>query len=153
MAVQGGITVTIHGLDNLRGKLKSSRADGPAARFLDRGAIFIQGAARRHVKVDTGRTRNSISVESPSTRTRRIGPNTDWAEHLETGTRPHWPPPGALAGWAQRHGVAEYAIRRKIGLYGTKAQPYMTPAAEESVPFIRSLIPILAAELESAFAQ
>lgn len=148
----GSITVRIHGLNELRGKLKSSQADGPAARFLDRGSIFIQGAARRHAPVDRGQLRNSINVEQTSKRLRRIGPSVEHGEWVETGTRPHWPPPGALAGWAQRHGVEEYAIRRKIGLFGTKAQPYMEPAAEEGVPFIRSLIPILAAELESAFA-
>lgn len=151
MATSGAITVKIHGDKELIQKLKEDRASGPVNRFLDRAAFFVQGQARRHAPVDRGRLRNSIGTESPNDRMRRIGPNTFYAEWVETGTRPHWPPPGALAGWASRHGMSEYAIRRKIGLYGTKAQPYMQPAADDAIPFIPTLIPVLAAEIESAF--
>ncbi len=152
MATQGGITVRVEGLDNLRRKLHGSRADGPVGRFLDRGAAIVQRGGREHAPVDQGRLRNSIGVESPSHRSRRIGPNVEYGEWVETGTRPHWPPPGALAGWAARHGVDEYAVRRKIGLYGTKAQPYMQPAADEAEGSIRTLVPVLASEIESAFS-
>lgn len=151
MATQGGITVRIEGLDDLRKKLNGSRADVPVGRFLDRGALIIQGKGREKAPVDSGRLRNSIGVESPTLRSRRIGPSVDYGEWVETGTRPHWPPPGALANWAARHGMDEYAIRRKIGLYGTKAQPYMQPAADESESAIAALVPVLAAEIESAF--
>lgn len=151
MATEGGINVRIEGLDELRKKLNGSRADVPVGRFLDRGAILIQGKARKKAPVDTGRLRNSIGVESPTLRSRRIGPNVFYGEWVETGTRPHWPPPGALATWAARHGMEEYAIRRKIGLFGTEAQPYMQPAADESEGEIANLVPVLAAEIESAF--
>jgi HK97 gp10 family phage protein len=153
MATSGGITVKIHGLEPLKRKLHSARADAPVQRFLDRGSIFTQSRARENAPVDRGRLRNSIGIEKPTVRSRRIGPNVNYAEWVETGTRPHWPPPGALAGWARRHGVSEYAVRRKIGLYGTKAQPYMRPAAEAAEPFMRSLVPILAAEIEVAYAR
>lgn len=151
MATQGGITVRIEGLDDLRKKLNGSRADVPVGRFLDRGAFIIQGKGREKAPVDSGRLRNSIGVESPTLRSRRIGPSVDYGEWVETGTRPHWPPPGALATWAARHGMDEYAVRRKIGLSGTKAQPYMQPAADESESAIAALVPVLAAEIESAF--
>lgn len=151
MATAGAITVTIHGLDQLRGKLNSSRSDIPVRRFLDRGAIGIQGEGRRRAPVDTGRLRNSISVESPTNRMRRIGPNVEYGPYVEFGTRPHYPPKGALSGWAQRHGMTDQQARQSIGRKGTKAQPYMAPAAEGSVPLIRSLVPVLAAEIESAF--
>ena len=148
---QGSITVTIHGLDELRGKLVGSRADAPVGRFLDRGATYLQGQGRKHAPVDRGRLRNSIGTESPTLRTRRIGPSVDYGEYVETGTRPHWPPPGALAGWAKRHGMSEYAVRRKISIAGTKAQPYMQPAADETEPYLETLVPVLAAEIESAY--
>lgn len=151
MATSGGITVRIEGLDALQRKLVGSRADAPVKRFLDRGALVIQSGARKKAPVDTGRLRNSIGVEVPSMRERRIGPNVDYGEWVETGTRPHWPPPGALATWARRHGMSEYAVRRKIGLYGTKAQPFMQPAADEAEAPITALVSVLAAELESAY--
>lgn len=152
MAVSSGsVTVTVHGLEDLRRKLRDKRADAPVARYLDRAAIKVQGDARKKAPVDEGTLRNSIGTESPSNRKRRIGPSVEYGEYVETGTRPHWPPPGALAGWARRHGMSEYAIRRKIGLYGTKKQPYMQPAAEDAIPFLQRQIPVLAAEIESAF--
>lgn len=147
----GGITVTIRGLDDLRRKLGSGRIEGPVNRFLDRGAIFVQGEARRHAPTDTGRLRNSIGIQSPSNRARRIGPNTSYARFVEEGTRPHWPPPGALAGWAGRHGLTDYQARRAIAMHGTKAQPYMQPAAEAAEGQIRSFVPLLAAEIEAAY--
>lgn len=153
MATSGGITVQIHGLDALRGKLHSSRADVPIGRFLDRGVIYTQSQARAKAAVDTGRLRNSIATESPSLRLRRIGPNTNYAEFVEFGTRAHWPPPGAMSGWARRHGMTDYAARRAIARKGTKARPFMGPAAEAAQPFMRSLVPILAAEIESAFSR
>lgn len=151
MATQGGVTIRVEGLDALRRKLHGSRADVPVGRFLDRGAIYIQGQARKEAPVDTGRLRNSIGTESPSTRSRSIGPNVEYGEYVETGTRPHWAPPGALAGWAARHGMTEYEARRSIAMTGTKAQPYMQPAADDAETYLPTLVPVLAAELESAF--
>ena len=151
MAAGGGITVRIDGLDNLQRKLVGARADAPVKRFLDRGAIYIQGEARRNAAVDTGRLRNSIGTESPSMRTRRIGPNVEYGEYVEFGTRPHWPPPGALGGWAQRHGMSDYQARRSVGMKGTRAQPFMQPAADSAQTALVPLVSALAAEIESAY--
>lgn len=151
MAISGGITIRVEGLDELRAKLDGSRVDGPVARFLDRGAIIIQGKARTKAPVDTGRLRNSIGVESPTSRSRRVGPSVFYGEWVETGTRPHWPPVGALDGWARRHGMTDYQARRSIAMSGTKPQPYMQPAAEEAQAVLPGLVSVLAAEIESAF--
>lgn len=153
MATGSGITIHIEGLDKLRGKLNDRRADVPVRRFLDRGAIYMQTRARAKVSVDTGRTRNSIAVSSPTDRMRHIGPNVFWGPFIEFGTRPHWPPVGALAGWAHRHGTSDYAVRRKIGMFGTKPKPFLAPAAEETEGFIRTIVPVLAGEIESAYAK
>ena len=149
------IVVKIEGLEQLRAKLTSSRVDGPVNRFLDRGAIFIQGAARRHAPVDQGRLRNSIGVETSGRRERRIGPNAEHGPFVEMGTRPHFPPPAALEGWARRHGFGPgggFLVAKKIAATGTKAQPYMRPAAEEGEAFIRPQVAVLAAEVEAAYA-
>ena len=148
---QGGITVRIEGLDALQRKLHGSRADAPVGRFLDRGALIVQRGAREKAPVDTGRLRNSIGVERSSMRSRRIGPNVAYGEYVEFGTRPHWPPPGAMSGWARRHGISDYQARRAVAMHGTKAQPFMQPAADDAEDGIRQLVSVLAAEIESAF--
>ena len=152
MATQ--ITVHVEGLDAAIAKLTPQRANGPIGRFLDRGAIYIQSRAKENAPVDTGRLRGSIGVESPSDRQRVIGGNTDYAEYVETGTRPHFPPPSALAGWAARHGGGDpRALAFHIAKAGTKAHPYMKPAAESGESFVKSLIPTLAAELEAVYGE
>lgn len=149
------IVIRIEGLDEAVAKLTPQRANGPIGRFLDRGAIYIQSRARENAPVDTGRLRNSIGVESPSDRMRIIGANTDYAEYVETGTGAHFPPPAALEGWAKRHGFGDgggFLVARAISRSGTKAQPYMKPAAEAGETFIKTLIPTLAAEIEAAYS-
>ena len=148
------ITIHIEGLEVAVAKLTPQRANGPIGRFLDRGAIYIQSRARENAPVDTGRLRGSIGVESPSDRQRVIGANTDYAEYVETGTRPHFPPPSALAGWVSRHGGGDpYALALHISKVGTVAHPYMKPAAESGESFVKSLIPTLAAELEAVYGE
>ena len=56
---------------------------------------------------------------------------------VEFGTRPHWPPRGALQPWARRHGfpsgaVGDFLVRRKIAREGTDPQPFMEPAVQDS---------------------
>lgn len=151
ISASGGAIVKLHGDKELYQKLKSNRANGPVARFLDRASIFMQGQARKKAVVDTGRMRNSIGVEKPSDRLRRIGPNVDYAEHVEFGTSAHYPPLNSLWGWSKRHGVDPWALQQSIGMWGTPAQPFMQPAADETEGFMVTLVPVLAAEIESAF--
>lgn len=143
--------IGIDGLDKAIAKLTPERANGPIGRFLDRGAIYIQSRARENAPVDRNTLRNSIGVKPVSPRMREIGPNMEYARYVEEGTRPHWPPPGALAGWAKRHGMEEDTIRYIIGMYGTKPHPYMKPAAEDSEGFVKGLLPVLASELEQEY--
>ena len=149
----GAIIVRIDGLDELRAKLTGKRAEPAVTRFLDRGAIFIQGRARVHAPVDTGALRNSIAVETTGKHERSIGTNKEYGIYVEKGTRPHWPPVDAVAPWAKRHGLEPFLVARAISRKGTKAQPYMQPAATEGEAFVKQLVPVLAAEIESAYAQ
>lgn len=145
------INVKLIGDDDLKRKLVSSRADKPVGRFLGRAAFTVQGAARKKAPVDTGRLRNSIGTESPTNRMRRVGPNVDYGAHVEYGTRPHWPPPGVMAKWAKKHGMTEKAARFAISRSGTRKQPYMQPAVDESEAKIAALVSVLSAEIESAY--
>ena len=154
MATQ--ITIRVEGLEEAVAKLTPQRADGPIGRFLDRGAIYIQSRAREKAPVDTERLRGSIGIEEPSNRMRHIGANTDYAEYVEKGTGAHFPPPSALQGWAARHGFGAdggFLVARAISRSGTKAQPYMRPAAEAGESFVKTLVPTLAAELEAEYAR
>jgi hypothetical protein len=51
-----------------------------------------------------------------------------YAGPVQTGSRPHWPPPGALAGWAARHGIPEFLAARAIAQHGVKPNPFVTRA-------------------------
>ena len=66
-----------------------------------------------------------------------------YAGWVDQGTRPHWPPPGALAGWASRHGIPEFLVQRAIARHGTKPTYYMAEglrrAAKQLSPGLRKL--------------
>lgn len=101
-------------------------------------AFRLQALARRLVRVDTNVTRSSILTElMQKGLTAVVGSAQKAALWLEMGTRPHWPPRGALAGWAKRHGMpasADFLIRRAIAKKGTKARPFLVPAFKEIGP-------------------
>ncbi|MCG3176909.1 MAG: hypothetical protein MOGMAGMI_01873 [Candidatus Omnitrophica bacterium] len=140
------VVVRIDGLEQLRAKLRSERADPPMQRFLDRGAIFIQGQARTLAPVDTNRLRGSIAVETTGRLERSIGTNVTYAPYVELGSRPHFVPAKYIGRWAEKHGFGNTGI-----FVSGKAQPYLKPAAEAGEGFIRQLVPILAAEIEAAY--
>lgn len=148
----GMIIVRIDGLDELRAKLTSTRAEPPVQRFLDRAAIFIQGQARIHAPVDTNVLRGSVTVETTGKHERSIGTNKDYGPYVEFGTRPHFPPVAAITPWAKRHRLEPFAVARAIGMRGTKAQPFMRPAAVAGEAMVKTLVPILAAEIEAAYS-
>lgn len=141
----GGVNVRVTGIDTLRRKL-GDRADAPINRFLDRGAFFIQSAARVEAPVDTGRLRNSIAVDAPDNRSRLIGTNVTYAPFQEFGTRPHFVPRQHIGTWARRHGFGDTGI-----MVSGKAQPFMKPAADQAESAIRSMVPLLAAEIEALY--
>lgn len=54
--------------------------------ILEIAARNIELKAKDRVPVDTGATKNSISVTKPRAFQRRVGPTTHYAPHLEFGT-------------------------------------------------------------------
>ena len=91
---------------------------------------------------DTGYTKGHIHLDLPATAESLIAEikaDTGYAEALEEGSTPHWPPVDPLIGWASRHATtgtyqgdrsAGFLIARAISRRGTRAQPFMTPMAE-----------------------
>ena len=106
-------------------------------------ALLVAREAKTLAPVDTGRLRASITPDAYKTRDGYegvVGSNVLYAPYVEFGTRPHWPPPGALVPWAPRHGMSEGTARYIIGTRGTKAHPYLIPAVENNVQGIARIL-------------
>lgn len=95
--------------------------------FYDFGHDVLKHAADR-APVDTGKMKRSLRF--------RWGPGgaevsaRKPAAYADYGTRPHWPPVQALAGWAKRHGIPVYALARKIAREGTPKTDWFTGAVD-----------------------
>ena len=104
---------------------------------MDRATAQILHDAVGAVPVDQGHLRRSLTRDvTPFLST--VGTNLVYARAVEFGLQPQqaFPPPGSLLGWMTRHNIpqeAEFAIRRKIYLKGTTAQPYLIPAMERNL--------------------
>lgn len=97
-------------------------------------ALDVQREARNKLKDqrswDLGFLANSIIVELvESGMVAEVGPTAPYGPYVEGGTRPHFPPPDALEGWARRHGFeSAWPICRAIAKRGLKARPFLFPA-------------------------
>ena len=121
------LEVTVEGLDELIAKAeKLPQLMGGAVRsFFEKAAIKIEERAKRGTPVFQSRLRSSITYKvAPGTIPlwAIIGTNVSYAPHVEFGTRPHWPPKGALQGWADRHGIPVFLVMRAIARRGTPAK-------------------------------
>ena len=79
---------------------------------------------------DLGNLANSIIVDlKDGGMVSEVGPEAPYGPHVEYGTRPHFPPPDALEGWAKRHGFkSAWPICKVIAKRGLPAKPYLFPA-------------------------
>lgn len=139
------IRVRVVGMERLNRALRDPMViRGPLAMFLQRAALVVEGHMKQKAPVDTGRLRASITHRVDQLQA-VIGPTVTYAAWVEFGTRPHWPPPGALQPWAGRHGFpagprGDWLVRWIISRRGTKPHPYVRPAARTSVPEIKLLL-------------
>lgn len=151
--------VRIEGLDKLLKKVEPGLLNKPLRNFFKRATITVQNRARDKAPVDTGRLRSSIATEvdrRDPPKWGKVGTNVKYAPFVEFGTRPHWPPPGALQPWARRHGfptgpTGDFLVRRAIARRGTRAQPYLKPALEKSVGDIKRFLSRMADEIEAGW--
>lgn len=79
---------------------------------------------------DLGNLANSILVErTDGGMVAEVGPTAPYGPYREFGTRPHFPPPDALEGWAKRHGFkSAWPICKAIAKRGLPATPFLFPA-------------------------
>jgi HK97 gp10 family phage protein len=103
----------------------------------------IKSESRTLAPKDLGELRNSIDYvvkDRKKSIDGEISANKDYAQYVEFGTSPHFPPISALEGWAERHGISPYAVAKSIARKGTTAQPFMSPALRKEKPnFIQAV--------------
>lgn len=177
-------SVKIKGLSELYRKLDQLPdhvVGPPARRFMQRATDLVSADANRKAPVDRGMLRGSIQTQIDSAalpKWGKVGTNTStkaYAKVIEFGRRPGQPPPppGALVGWMNRHGIPLGGTRadgsvippklNKRGYYqleaafalmmasqGTPAKPFLTPALTKNKTKIRALLPHMAREIEQA---
>lgn len=133
------IDITITGLDETRRKVEQVATDLHGRPMLDgmrQATLLVERDAKRAAPVDTGRLRASIAsqvrVEGTSV-TGVVGSNVVYAAAVELGSRPHFPPPGALSAWASRHGgMNPYLVARAISRRGTRPRHFLKGAFEQN---------------------
>ena len=102
--------------------------------------VRIRGAAQENAPVDRARLQSSLeySVRQIGTDLVRlaVGTNLDYAEPMETGTDPFFPPPSELRGWAERvlgDADAAYPVARSIAESGIEERRYLRDGLEENL--------------------
>jgi len=132
------IDIEVNGLLETQRNLERTVANlhgAPVLNAFRDATLIIQRDAKINAPVDTGRLRASITPEVKAFGndvTGIVGSNVVYAPFMELGTRPHWPPLGALEVWARRHGIDVYIVARAIATRGTKARKFLQNAFENN---------------------
>jgi len=103
-------------------------------RLLKKMVVLGETRAKKLTPVDTGILRGSVKTDMDSAAMPQWASwltNTKYAPYVEFGTKPHFPPVGALEGWAKRHNTSAFIVARAIARHGTKPHLMFTMAAED----------------------
>lgn len=157
------VEVKIENLDEVLRRISPEIYAEPLRTFWERAAIAVENLARTKAPVDTGRLRASMAHELDSASPpiwAKVGSNVAYAPYMEYGTGTqsdgpggrggvHWPPPGALDVWAQRHGFPSGAVVAKIigQRGGLEPRRYLRGALQEAMGQISGFIAQLAADI------
>lgn len=140
-----GISVEVIGIDKAIRKfedLNQQALDGVKQSVIS-SAFRIETDAKRRAPSDTGRLRSSIQTEIRKNGFEAVVfTDVSYGPPVEEGARPHFPPPNALTGWANRHGLngLEFVIARAIARRGLPPRPFLFPAWDKERPdFINSI--------------
>lgn len=107
---------------------------------LSRGAEEVARTAKGNAPKAFSNLVNSIRAHRVASLHYQVAEGMNYGRAVEEGTQPHFPNPDALRPWVERVlGVRgkeamdkAWMIARAISRRGTRAQPYMQPAAESS---------------------
>lgn len=140
------VDLEVKGLLELQRKAEQMARDmagGPIVDAVRDTALDVLAGSRRNAPVDTGRLRASLTTSiAPMGEAVQgvVGSNVTYALAQEFGTRPHWPPVGALQPWASRHDMSAFLVARAISRRGLPARRYLGKAVEAAEPrFFRRL--------------
>ncbi len=106
---------------------------------LHRGALEVAREARRRAPKSFSTLTQSIHSARSGALDYVVRPGVNYAAAVEYGTRPgYFPPPLALLPWVRQKLAASpadalrlaHALARSIHRRGTRAQPFLAPAAE-----------------------
>ena len=132
---------------NWRGQEVTDKVLRNSARAMDSVMADCVATAKRNVRRRTTALQGSIqyrpTVHRPDGLVGFWGSfDIHYAIYVEKGTKPHWPPIDAIAkGLGVSRSVA-FLIARSISRKGTKAYPYLVPAAEEFYPDLKRRIKV-----------
>lgn len=121
------------------------------ARTIQYATLLAEQVAKDGAPRDTGTLARSIVSELQPTSARIYSPLV-YAAVMEAGRRPgaRMPPPGALAGWARRHGFSQgslFVLARNIGRRGIQGRFFFRAAAEAIQAQLPALLQRAAAEV------
>ena len=125
------LEVTVNGVDHAveellaydnRARLKVDSAQRETAQKIAARARLLAPTFDGHLK-------GSIHAEG----TEAVA-GADYAAPVEYGAAPHMPPVEAVTAWALAHGMRPWALALAIRRRGTRAHPFMRPAAEAERP-------------------
>jgi len=147
------IETKIMGVDEVRAKLDERSLIGkPLAKMLWKAALYLEGLVKKETPVDTGVLRSSIRAKIDPSPAMPLWAKTytmvKYASFVEKGTKPHWPPPGALARWAHLHHIPEFLVARAIARRGTKGAFMFKKALEQGKAKVASLLGNMAHEIK-----
>jgi hypothetical protein len=128
-------------------------------RAMDEAVLLLQREAADNSPIGAlGNLRNnwfSNVVPSPAQVVGLMGTPVEYAEAVELGTKPHFPPVEPLADWVRaKLDVPEkevqsvaFAIARKIAKSGTKAQLFLRDVVDRTNPQIQRVFQIMVEKL------
>jgi len=144
MSISMGLELDKSDMARLRRKLSDRRtkigrilepAADPLLNYFQTVGKAIERRARQNAakSEDTGELGRRITFRYVPPNLAEVVSEAKHSVFVHEGTRPHWPPPGALAGWARRHGIPEFLAARSVAEHGTKANPFLRDAYEETM--------------------
>lgn len=146
--------VTLEGSEQLRSKLGrfGARMEAEAEAIVAEAANFALERTQQLAPRDLGAGAEDIYAVVTGLHAEIISPD-DWMTVQEFGRMAgaRMPPPGALAGWAQRHGwtASLWHLADVIGRQGIRAKLFMTRAGKETEGFMQARLARASANLQT----
>lgn len=148
--------VKVNGLEELVNKVTDPNILGrPIRTFFNRSMMTLIAKIIPYTPADTGMLRGRITDQSGVSIDQNIiphwaqlKPNVNYTGYVENDTKPHWPPKGSLAGWAHRHHIPEFLVRRKISRFGTKGKHMFEYGFRDAEPSMAQYLNDTARDIE-----